>query len=337
MTRVELKGIGNYLPNNKVSNDYISTIMETSHEFIVERTGLIERRFADKDINCSDMGVFAGEKALLDAELDKEDIDCVIVNSLSPDYHDPAVACLIQEKLGLGNIPAFDIRAQCSGFVYGAQIAQSMIVSGTAKHVMVICSEVLSRRIDRSNDGRNISILLSDGAAAGIFSAAPNSVSDHIVDIDIGASGSAYDLLYTKSPGTSDGKFCEKSDIDNGQVYLRMKGRELFQDAVGKMCETVQKILHRNHLTLADIDLVVPHQPNLRILEAVSKRLGLQENKLYVTFERLGNMASASLPIAISKAKQEGRLQKSNYTLFIAYGSGTTWGSILYKRGEKND
>ncbi|WP_444997007.1 3-oxoacyl-ACP synthase III family protein [Aliikangiella sp. IMCC44359] len=328
---VTLKSISHFLPEKIANNHYISSIMETSNEFIVERTGLHERRFAEKKTSCSDMAVIAAQRAIKDANITPHDIDCLIVNSLSPDNYDPAMACLIQRKLSLEKIPAFDIRAQCSGFIYASQLAKALIDTGSNKNILVICSELLSKRIDCSNDGRNLSVLLGDGAAAAIYSKHLNKEDGYIVDIDIGADGDNYELLYTKSPGTWAESFSASLGEDNSNIYFRMKGKELFQDAVNNMYQSTSRLLQRNNLNVEDIALFIPHQPNLRILESVAEKMSLKKEQFFINFSQLGNMASASLPVAISMASSLGKLKKGKYIVFLAYGSGSTWGSLLYK------
>ena len=327
---VVIQGTGRFLPEHVVDNKAIEKIINTSDEFIVKRTGVLERRHADADQSLTDLIVPAARKAIADAGLEAQDIDLLICNTLSPDYHDPSQACLIQPLLGLRHVPAFDIRAQCSGLLYAIDIARQYIQTGRARHALVVCAEMLSKRMDVSDAGRNLSILLGDGAGAVVLSRE----TDHakgLVDVALGADGEYFELLHTRSPGTRNAQFMSEEDVSAGHHQFRMQGRPMFEHATASLIAVAKQILDRNGLTLDDIDLIVPHQPNLRILDAVRDGLQVPEEKLMINVDRLGNMASASLPIALDMAREAGRMRDNQLNMILGYGAGATWGAALYR------
>lgn len=319
-------GSGFCLPERVISNEDIVQRINTSEEFILQRTGVLTRRHVSTEQSLKSIMVPACEKAIADAGLQPGDIDMLIVNTLSPDHHDPSQACLIQPLLGLRNIPSLDIRAQCSGLIYGIDIARQYLSNGKYKHILITCGEILSKRMDTSDDGRNLSILLGDGAGAIVLSASNDN--GGIVDVLTGADGNFYKLLWTESPGSANETF-------NGDKKacpdFRMNGKPMFDHAVEKITSACQEILRRNHLTLEDIDIVIPHQPNLRILDEVRKRLNIPESKMWINVYKYGNMASASLPIALTEYLHSAKHREGKMCLILGYGSGATWGAVLYK------
>ena len=277
-------------------------LMETSEEFIVERTGVLRRRHAEPDLAASDLAASACRGALANAGLTIDQIDLLVMNTITPDHADPGTACFLQAKLGLGTIPAFDIKQQCAGLIYGLALADQFIRGGACRHVLVACSEVLSRRIDGSNEGRNIGILLGDGAGAVVVGPSPDGRRG-IVSTILHADGRCAKALYTAAPGTALGRmeYVTKDDIDAGRVHFRMDGKAVFQNGVEKMSDAIFECLRLNGLILDDIDVLVPHQANLRMLEAIVRRVGIPREKVYVNVEEYGNIASASLPIALDE------------------------------------
>lgn len=329
MTHIKtvIAGVGHFLPEQVIDNEHIVGIINTSVQFITERTGVLTRRHATKNQALSDLIIPAVENALFKANLKPSDIDLLIVNTLSPDFHDPSEACLLQPMLGLGNIPCFDIRAQCSGLIYGMHIAQQFIQNQTYQHVLVICGEMLSKRMDTSDAGRNLSILLGDGAGAVVLSG-KSDTEKGIIDIITKADGNYFQLLWTQSPGTSNHRF--EGDADSNP-YFRMNGRPMFEHASQSLIAVAQEMLIKHHLTLDDIDVVIPHQPNMRILDSVISGLNIPIEKVALNVEKLGNMASASLPVTLSLATESGLIQAGKLGLFLGYGSGATWGACLYQ------
>ena len=326
---VVISGTGHEVGSRAVENVALEAFIETTDAFIRERTGLLERRYVEPHEAASTLMVPAGKAAMAAAGVGPDEIDLLIVNTLSPDFHDPAQACLIQPMLGLGPVPSFDIRAQCSGGLYGLEIARGLVGSGTYGRALVVCGEVLSKRMGPSREGRNLSILLSDGAGAMVVEpAAPGG--PRLVDLEIGADGTRFDLLKTAAPGSAGDRFLAEDDVAASRHQFRMNGPGTFEDAVRRITEVSRSILARNGLSLDDVDLVVPHQPNLRILEAVMTELRVPKEKMFVTVERFGNMASAAFPVALSEARATGALGEDDLALFVTYGSGATWGAALH-------
>ncbi len=325
-----ISGTGYCVPDGVVTNSDLEKIMDTTDEFIRHRTGVHERRHVTPETSLSDLAKVASEQAIENAEIEKEEIDLIIVNTLSPDHHDPSQACDLQRHLQLYGVPAFDIRAQCSGALYGMDIAQQYLATGRCRNVLLVCAEILSRRMDLSNDGRNLSILLSDGAGAMILSGS-NDSHRGLLDVEIRADGREFELLYTKAPGSRRKNFIDDQDIQQGAHYFRMNGKAMFEHAVNSMADVATEILNRNKLTVSDIALIVPHQPNLRLLEAVLKKLNVSRNKAIITVEHFGNMASASMPVAFAQARQRGHIKENQLIMFLTYGAGATWGAALYQ------
>jgi 3-oxoacyl-[acyl-carrier-protein] synthase III len=326
--RVRISGMGYCVPDRVVTNHELSARMNTSDAFIVSRAGIVERRHVAPGEATSDLMITATRRAVANAGLRPEDIDMMIVSTLSPDHHDPSQANRIQPALGLRHIPCFDIRAQCSGFLFGSDIALQYLRNGACSNVLVVCGEVLSKRIDPSDEGRNLAILLGDGAAAAVLSASEDGQKGFI-DLLSGADGTHFHDLWTRAPGTANPSFSKPEDAS--AFEFRMLGKPLAAHAVEKLSGSAREILARNGLSVADVDLVVSHQPNLRMLDALRDVLALPQEKLMVTVDRLGNMASASLPVSIAMALESGRLRPGMLALFLTYGAGSTWSAALYR------
>ncbi|MFD0963078.1 beta-ketoacyl-ACP synthase 3 [Pseudofulvibacter geojedonensis] len=322
---VVIKGTGYCLPNNNIDNLEIVSRLNSTVEFIENRTGVLTRKHVDTNQSLSDITVPAMASALADANLQASDIDMLIVNTLSPDHHDPSQACLLQSKFKFNHIPVFDIRAQCTGLIYGLDIAQQYIQSGKHKNIMIVCGEVLSKRMDYSDDGRNLSILLGDGAGAVIVGREEKEDNKGFKDIIIQADGDYFKLLWTEGPGSANPEFTQ------GTPYFRMNGKDMFQHALSSFVKISKDILEKHNLTIDDIDLVIPHQPNMRILDKVIEELNLPLDKIVLNVEALGNMASGSLPVTLAMAREEGKLKEGGLYLIVGYGSGATWGAALYQ------
>lgn len=328
---VIISGTGHELPSRVITNGDIEQIIDTSDAFIRERTGVVERRHLSPGQGLADLMIPAAEAALADAGLAARDIGMLIVNTLSPDNHDPSQACFIQTRLGLRTVPCFDIRAQCSGGLYGLDIARHYLrPDSDCRAVMVLCGEALSKRLDVSRDGRNLSVLLGDGAGAFIVERAGRA-GHGVLDVALGADGSQFDLLKTTAPGSLGAAYLDVEDVTAGRHFFRMQGAEMFADAVARICQAARNIVARNGLDLSDLDLIIPHQPNLRILEAAIAELGVPRERMFITVEKLGNMASASFPVALDLARRSNAMKPGGLTLFVTYGSGATWGAALYR------
>jgi 3-oxoacyl-[acyl-carrier-protein] synthase-3 len=325
-------GTGHFLPEKVVTNFDIEKMFETSDDFIVTRTGVRERRHAEADVSATDLGLLAAKAAVADAGLTMDQIDCVIMNTITPDHTDPGTAFFLQAKMNVGYIPAFEIREQCCGLIYGMAMADAFIRTGMYRHVLIVCAEVLSKRIDGSYDGRNISILLGDGAGAVVMGPSDDPYTG-VKSIFLHAEGSNAKVLYTAAPGSALGKmqFIDKEDIDAGRVYFRMDGKTVFENGVSRMCEGVREIFTANGIGFDDIDMVIPHQPNLRMIEQLIKRSGVPLDKIFVNVEKFGNMASACLPVALDQARKQGRVRAGNRIVLVAFGSGFVWASTLLR------
>jgi len=332
MPASRILGTGHYLPPKVVTNFDLMKMMDTTNEFIVERTGVHRRRHAEPDVAASDLGVLAARAAVADAGLQMKDIDLLIVNTITPDHADPGTAFFLQAKLDLPGIAVLEIRQQCAGLIYGLAIADSFIKTGAYRHVLIVCAEVLSKRIDGSYDGRNIGILLGDGAGAVVVGPSddPNR---GILSTILHADGSGAKALYTAAPGSGSGRtvYISKEDVEAGCVHFRMDGKAVFENGVARMSEAVFESLRVNSLTLDDIDVLIPHQANLRMLEAIVAQVGAPQNKVFVNVEEYGNMASACLPVALDQARRSGMVSDGKRVLLVAFGSGFVWASALLK------
>jgi 3-oxoacyl-[acyl-carrier-protein] synthase III len=332
MISSQILGVGHYVPPKVVTNFDVMKMMETTDEFIVQRTGVRRRRHAEADVAASDLAAAACQAAVADAGLDMREIDLVIMNTITPDHADPGCAFFLQAKLGLPGVPALDIRQQCAGLIYGLSIADHFVRAGTYRRVLVTCAEVLSSRIDGSYDGRNIAILLGDGAGAVVVGPAENG-RQGIISTILHADGRGAKSLYTAAPGSALGRkqHIIKEDIDAGRVHFRMDGKAVFENGVEKMSGAIVESLEANGLTMDQIDTLIPHQANLRMLEAIVARTGFPREKVFVNVEEYGNIASASLPIALSESRQAGMVQPGSLVLLVAFGSGFVWGSALVR------
>ena len=323
-------GTGHYLPPKVVTNFDIMKMMDTSDEFIVSRTGVHRRRHAEAGVSATDLAVPACRAAVADAGLEMSDIDLLILNTITPDHADPGSAFFLQGKLDIPGIAVLEIRQQCAGLLYGMSIADHFIRAGTYRHVLIACAEVLSKRIDGSNDGRNIAILLGDGAGAAVVG--PSGHGDAgILYTSLHADGSGAKALYTAAPGTALGQMhtVTKEDIDAGRIHFRMDGKAVFENGVAKMSEAIVEALEANGLTMDDIDVLIPHQANLRMLEAIIERVQAPRDKVFVNVEEYGNMASACLPIALDQARRSGAIAEGSLVLLVAFGSGFVWASTM--------
>lgn len=325
-------GTGHYLPPKVVTNFDVMKMMETSNEFIVERTGVHRRRHAEPHVAASDLGVLAARAAVADAGLEMKEMDLLIVNTITPDHADPGTAFFLQAKLELPGIPVLEIRQQCAGLIYGLAIADAFIRAGVYRHVLIVCTEVLSKRIDGSYDGRNIAILLGDGAGAVVVGPSEDATCGVLSTI-LHADGRGAKALYTAAPGTGSGRtvYISTEDVEAGRVHFRMDGKAVFENGVARMSEAVFESLRVNSLRLEDIDVLIPHQANLRMLEAIVAQVGIPNEKVYVNVEEYGNMASACLPVALDQARRSGLVSEGKRVLLVAFGSGFVWASALLR------
>jgi 3-oxoacyl-[acyl-carrier-protein] synthase-3 len=321
-----IAGIGAYIPIKRLTNDDLARQMDTSDEWISSRTGIRERRIAAPDEQTSDMGVKAAQAALDDAKLAAEDIDLLIVGTMTPDMPFPSTACLIQHKLGCRTIPSFDLAAACTGFLYLIEVATQMLRSGNYRHALIIGAEKLSSILDWED--RSTCVLFGDGAGACVLSRV-NEANIGILDTRLGADGSNPTLLHMPSGGTASP--ASTDTLANRQHYLKMNGREIFKQAVRAMGNTTQEMLAAHQLHPDQIACVVPHQANIRIIEALAVRLAMPMDRFIINIDRYGNTSAASIPLALHEALTQKRIQPGNHVLLVAFGAGLTWGATLLK------
>ncbi|RMH56796.1 MAG: ketoacyl-ACP synthase III [Candidatus Hydrogenedentota bacterium] len=326
MKRSVITGMGYYLPERIVTNADLEKMMNTSDEWIVQRSGIRERRYAAENEATADLGFYAAMRALEDAERKPEEIDRIIFATLSPDYYFPGSGGLVQERLGIEPMAALDVRNQCSGFLYGLDVADAFIRSGKARCVLLVGAEVHSRSLDYSDDGRHVAVLFGDGAGAVVIEGSDDGAG--IKDAMLFAQGEYARELMVECPGTRSGLISPRM-FEEKRIYPTMNGRFVFKHAVTRMVETTRRILEKNGLSTEDIDLYVFHQANLRINQMVSRELGLSEEKVFNNIERVGNTSAASIPIALCQARESGRLKRGDTVLLCGFGSGFTWGAIL--------
>jgi 3-oxoacyl-[acyl-carrier-protein] synthase-3 len=327
--RSYIKGVGHYVPERVVTNHELSTLMDTSDEWIIERTGIKERRYADENVGPSDLAIPAVEDALSDAKTTKEEIDLIIFATISSDYYIPGSGCLLQDKMGFPNIGAFDIKTSCAGFVYGLSMADQYIKSGTFDNILIVCSEVQSTTMDLSDKGRDTAVIFGDGAGAVVLSSTTEDRG--VLSTHLHSDGKFAKELWLKEPSTKSSERLSKESIDRGDHFLSMNGREVFRHAVRRFPEAINESLNFNGLTADDIDLLIPHQANLRISDMIQKKMGLPDSKVFNNIQKYGNTTAASIPICLSEAKKQGRINSDDLVVCAAFGAGFLWGSAIIK------
>lgn len=320
--KVGILGLGAYLPERVLTNKELEKMVDTTDEWITTRTGIKERRIAGKDEATSDMASAAARLALKDAGLKAEDLDLIIVATITPDMFFPATACLVQEKIGARTVPAFDVSVACSGFIYGLTIANQFISSGKYKYALVIAAEKLSAITDWND--RATCVLFGDGAGAAVLGPVEKG---GILSTYLGANGKEGDLI--KLPAGGSRIPATKKSVEDGLHFIKMNGTELFKHAVKIMADAALEATRPLGLKAEDLSLVIPHQANIRILNAVAKRMGLSADKIYLNIEKYGNMSAASSAVALVDAVKEGRIKKGDKILLDAFGGGLTWGAIV--------
>lgn len=325
MIRARIIGTGSYAPDKVVTNVDLEKFVDTNDEWIRTRTGIVERHLVVEGENTSDLATKAAERALSMAGVAATELDLIVVGTITGDYPWPATACIVQSNLGAVNAGAFDVSAACSGFLYSLSVAVDRIMAGNARKVLVIGAEVFSRIVDWSD--RNTCVLFGDGAGAVVLEACEG---DHgVLSTHLYADGSQLELLYqpgfgTRVPPTVEG-------IERGDQFLKMQGNEVFKVAVRSMAEVAKIALDANGMTTEDVDLFIPHQANIRILDATAKRIGLKDEQVYVNVDRFGNTSAATIPIALDEVNRAGRLKSGDILLLDAFGGGFTWASVLIR------
>jgi len=348
MPRTKIAGIGMYVPKNIVTNDDLRQVMDTNDAWIQERTGIQERRFATRfEDTTATMGAEAAKIAIERAGITAADIDFIIFATLSPDYYFPGCGVLAQRMLGMREIGALDIRNQCSGFIYGISIADQFIKTGMYKNILLIGSETHSYALDFSTRGRNVSVIFGDGAGAVVLQPTEKE-NQGILSTHLHSDGNDAELLSMPNPGFHAGRFWKEKKpaqpqqpfggmfitqdlLDKDDLYPNMDGPAVFKKAVVKFPEVVMEALHENGLKPADIDMLIPHQANLRIAQFVQQQLKLKDHQIHNNIQKFGNTTAASVPIALCEAWELGKIQEGNLVCLAAFGSGFTWGSALLR------
>ena len=325
MQSIGIKGMGYYVPENVFTNFDFEKIIDTSDEWIRTRTGIVERRFASKDQATSDLAREAALKAIKNAKINKEDVDMIILATTTADYIAQGAACIVQNKLGLKKIPCFDLNAACTGFIYGLEVAYSLVKSGLYKNVLVIGAETLSRIIDMQN--RNTCVLFGDGAAAAIVGQVEEGYG--FLGLSIGAEGE--DDMILKVPAGGSKKPNNEETIKNRENFVIMKGQDVFKFAVSTLPKVTSDALEKAKLKVNDLSMVFPHQANLRIIESAAKRMKFPLEKFYMNLSRYGNTSSASVGIALGEAIEKGLIKKGDNIALTGFGGGLTYGSVIIK------
>jgi 3-oxoacyl-[acyl-carrier-protein] synthase-3 len=329
MRRTRIISTGRFVPPKLVKNEDLAKILPTSDEWIRERTGIERRHFVDGEIGVSDLGAEAARIALQRAGLNASDIDFIIFATLSPDFLFPGSGCLLQEKLGIPGIGALDVRNQCTGFIYGLSVADAFIRAGVYHRILLVGAEVHSTGVEFTERGRHIAVLFGDGAGAVILE--PCEDGRGVLSTHLHADGRHARELWTENPGSRRIPRLYPEMLTDGSMFPQMNGREVFKHAVTKFPEVIMEALNKNELKLEDVDLVIPHQANLRISEAMTTRLGLPPEKVFNNIQRYGNTTAASIPIAIDEALEMGRLKVGDLLVLAAFGSGFTWASAALR------
>jgi 3-oxoacyl-[acyl-carrier-protein] synthase III len=330
MHRSRILGIGMSVPSRVVTNHELSMKMETSHEWIVERSGIEERRWVSEGETGASLATAASREAIQRAGLEPKDIDLIIYATLSPDFNFPGTAVFVQRGLGIKDIPCLDIRQQCTGFIYGLSIADAYIRMGMFKHVLMIGSEVHSTGLDVSTAGRDVTVLFGDGAGAVVVGRATDD--QHIIlSSHLHADGSEAEILWTEYPASARNPRISAEAMAERKHYPVMNGKKVFKHAVTRMPAAMMEGMVANNVTLADIDMVIPHQANLRINQMVAKMIGLPDDKTHNNIQKYGNTTAASIPICMHEAIELGKLKPGHLVCLVAFGAGLTWGSVFLR------
>jgi len=332
MNSAIIKGMGYYVPDNVVTNDDLSKIMDTNDEWITERTGIKERRWINNDESTSSMALEASKNAIADAGIDKADIDFIVFATLSPDYYFPGPGVTLQKDLGLDTIGALDVRNQCSGFVYALSVADQYIKTGMYENILVVGSEYHSGGLDKTTKGRGVSVIFGDGAGAAIVSKSPDK-DRGILSTHLHSQGEHAEELTLIGPSTRRWvpEIIQGKGLEDDAIYPYMNGTFVFKHAVTRFPQVIGEALAQNNLESTEIDLLIPHQANLRISQFVQKKMGLSNDQVFNNIQKYGNTTAASIPIALAEAKQAGKVNQGDLICLAAFGSGFTWASALIR------
>jgi 3-oxoacyl-[acyl-carrier-protein] synthase-3 len=334
MYHSKITGLGFYVPENVVTNDDLSKIIDTNDEWIQERTGIQERRHIIKGQDTTtSMGVKAAKIAIERSGLSNDDIDFVVFATLSPDYYFPGPGVLVQRDLGLRTVGALDVRNQCSGFVYALSVADQYIKTGMYKNILVIGSEIQSTGLDMTSRGRGVSVIFGDGAGAAVLSREED-LTKGILSTHLHSEGQHAEELVVKAPGMG-GRWITDIIADNDpneeSYFPYMNGQFVFKNAVVRFSEVINEGLQANNLEVSDIDMLIPHQANLRIAQFIQKKFGLSDDQVFNNIQKYGNTTAASIPIALTEAWEQGKIKSGDTLVLAAFGSGFTWASAIIK------
>ena len=328
--RSRVLGIGAYVPPRVVTNHDLAKMFETTNEWIIERTGIEERRWVEPGEGGAEMAAKASSIALERAGVAARDIDCLIYATLSPDFNFPGTGVFVQRLLGLKEIPCYDIRQQCTGFLYGLQMADAFIRSGLYQRVLLIGSEVHSTGLDLSTEGRDVTVLFGDGAGAVVVGRATDS--EHVIlSTHVHADGTEAEILWTEYPASTRHPRISAEAMAERRHYPKMVGKKVFKHAVTRMPAALMEGMVANQLKLDDIKLVIPHQANLRINQMVAKMIGLPDERMHNNIQKYGNTTAASIPICMHEAIELGKIKPGNLVCLVAFGAGLTWGSAFIR------
>ncbi len=322
-------GMGHCVPDRVVTNDDLAEFIETSNEWIVQRTGIEERRWVEGNVGAADLAFDATKDALAEAGMKASDLDMIIFATLSPDVTFPGSSCILQKMLGVPGIATLDIRNQCTGFVYGLSIADQFIKTGMMNNVLVVGGEVHSSGLDMSTRGRDVTVLFGDGAGVAIVSATDGE--NRIIDSKLHADGTHYDVLMVEAPASRLNPRLTPEMLEEGRHYPKMDGRQVFRNAVTAMPAVVHEVLEPHGFTVEDISMLIPHQANLRINQMVQRSLGLSDDQVFNNIMKYGNTTAASIPIALHEAIQAGKVHEGDVVVLTAFGAGLTWGANLIR------
>ena len=328
MYKSKIIGMGYSVPENIISNNDLSKIMDTSDDWIQSRSGIKERRWAPNDVSTSDLALEASRAAIKNSKINSSDIDMIIVGTLSSDYFFPGVSAQLQEKLNLKTVGAFDIKAACSAFIYSISIADQFIKTGAANTILVVGAETQTKLIEKSTKGRDVAVLFGDGAGAALVTRS-NSKSS-ILSTHLHSDGKHLKSLWMEAPGTSKDSWVNGS-IDLSKFTPKMNGREVFRNAVTRFPEVINEALDANDLDINDIKFIVPHQANYRISEAIAKKLNIKMDKVISNIHKYGNTTAASIPIALAEALESNKISKGDIIILAAFGAGFTWASAAIR------
>ncbi|MDF2158288.1 beta-ketoacyl-ACP synthase III [Algoriphagus sp. CAU 1675] len=329
MYKSRILGVGHYVPERTVTNDDLSKMMDTNNDWIVERTGIRTRHWFTPGVDTvTNMSKKATEMALERAGVGAEDIDFIIFATITPDYFIPGNGVLLQRELNFRNIGALDIRNACSGFIYALSIADQFIKTGMYKKVLVVGAEIQSSALDKSDEGRSSAVIFADGAGAAVLGAV-ESDQPGILSTHLHSQGQYAEELYCKDPGSSREVRISQEMIDSGSFFVKMNGNAVFKHAVVRFMEVIQEALDHNGLDKSAIDLLVPHQANLRISQYIQQKLELPDEKVFNNIMHLGNTTAGTIPIALSEAWEQGKIKEGDLICLAAFGSGFTWASAL--------